>query len=363
MRTAAVPLVLASNAPPEGPPPDGISAPRLDFLEISAALKATICYPPARGRSGGGGIWTQLEDKTASDWRQAVTAVRRHKNASLYLSLSEKVGLPLALLAQRSRGGGAVPHVLIAHNLTSAKKRAFQKRTGYLRRFDQIIVLCRTQEEYLLQEAGLPPERVHFVYDKVDHAFWSPGPPTAESGKGGYILSVGRERRDYAALVEAVRPCPDWPTIIVASSPWSRQAGGGDGAAGLPAQVTFRRGLSYQELRQLYAGAAAVVVPLQKGTEYAAGVNAVLEAQAMRKALIVTETPGIRDYVEAGQNARLTSAADPDGLRAAIQQTLQGGEAADRLAAQGRRVVEEGRNLDTYVRTVTDIARKAAMRP
>ena len=337
----SAPLVLTSTKAQDVPLLG--NTPRMDFVELACALGGQVVYPPS-----GGGLMARLEQKTASDWRQAWTA--RGTKTAAYLSLSEKIGLPLALLGVRH-----TPHLLLAHHLTSARKRSLQRRTGYLNRFDGVLVLCRSQEKYLRDEAGLSADRTHFLYDKVDHHFWTP----QGSADGGYILSVGRERRDYETLIESVRPL-NVPTVIVGSSPWSRA---GDAEAGnVPAHVTWKRGLSYEELRALYDGASLVVVPLEKGTEYAAGVNGVLEAMAMQKPLVVTNTPGIADYVEDGQTARTVPSADPAALREAITQLLQDGAEAQRLAANARRIVETERNLDVYVRTIAGIVREAVSR-
>lgn len=342
------PLVLTSTRPAGASSSEEDAAPRIDFEEIARALGGCLSYPPASG----GGLMSRLEARTASDLRQAWVA--RCTPASLFLSLSEKVGVPLALLNR----GRAVPHLLLAHHLTSERKRMLQRRTGVLRRFAGILVLCRAQERYLREEVGLPPERVHFVYDKVDHRFWTPcaeSPRAEPYGGETFVLSVGRERRDYETLMAAVEPL-GVPTVIVASSPWSRQGEGESRPT--PANVTLRRGLRFAELRDLYAAAALVVVPLQPGTDYAAGVNAVLEAQAMQKPLLVTSTPGIADYVEDGVNARAVPPNDPQALGAAITDLLEDRALAQRLAGGGRRVVEAGRNLDAYVRSVTQVARE-----
>lgn len=338
------PLVLTSTAaaalPGDGP------APRADFIEIARALGGGLSYAPAPSK----GLIGRLEAGAATDLRQAWAASRRDR-AALFLSLSEKVGLPLALLDR-----GRTPHVLCAHHLTSGRKRALEKRTGYLRRFDRIIVYSRTQEAYLLGEVCLPAARVRRIHHHVDHRFFAP-----QGGENnGYILSVGREKRDYETLLEAVRPLGA-PTVIVASSPWSR--GGPERRdARLPANVTLRRGLSYAELRALYDGAALVVLPLQPGTDYAAGSTGALEAMAMRKPLVVTGTPGIADYVADGETAVVVPPGDPSALRGAIAELLEDGDKAERLAENGRRAVERGRNLDAYVQTVTAIAREAMER-
>ena len=338
-RLAAVPLVLTSTRPAPSAEAD---SPRVDFEEIACALGARLSHPPARS----GGLFARIEDKTASDLRQAWAA--RRASASLYLSLSEKVGLPLALMGVRRRA----PHLLLAHNLTSERKRALQKRTGYLHRFDRILVLCRTQEDYLRNEAGVPPEKIRFVYDKVDHRFFAPSDESVQND--GYVLSVGRERRDYETLMAAVESL-NVPTTILASSPWSRAE---TGQQVIPANVSLRRGLTFAALRDLYQRAALVVVPLQPGTDYAAGVNGVLEAMAMRKSLIVSDTPGIRDYVTPNETARIVPPGDPDALAQAISELLGDRAHAAALAQNARLVVENGRNLDGYVAAVAAVVRE-----
>lgn len=342
-RPAAAPLVLTSTRPAAARDEEE-ARPRVDFDEIARVLGARLCHPPART----GGLVARIEEKAASDLRQALAA--RRAPASVYLSLSEKVGLPLALMGARRR----TPHLLLAHNLTSDRKRALQKRTGYLHRFDRVLVLCRAQEAYLKGEAGLSEEQIRFVYDKVDHRFFFPTGEHAEN----YVLSVGRERRDYETLMAAVESL-NVPTTIVGSSPWSRAAAAGrPQSAAVPANVSLRRGLTFAALRDLYDRAAVVVVPLQAGTDYAAGVNAVLEAMAMRKPLIVSDTPGIRDYVEPNRTALVVPPGDPPALARAIAQLLADRARAETLARNARQVVDDGRNLDGYVAAVAAVVRE-----
>lgn len=337
MRSAQT-LVLTST--PQRAPED--EAPRLDFGCLAHLLGARLLYPPA---TRGGRLVRFLEAKTASDWRQAWQA--RRTPARLYVSLSEKIGVPLALL--RPRGG----HVLVAHHLASPAKRALQKRTGFLRRFDKIIVLSRREETYLLDEVGLPPDRVRRLYHSVDSRFWAP--KKAGQHSGNYVLSVGREKRDYATLIEAVRPLTDVPTIIVASSPWARSGGGV--TQDVPPHVSLQSGgLPYARLRALYQNAALVVVPLLAGTEYAAGSTGVLEAQAMQKPVIVSGTPGIVDYAAHERDAVVVPPADPAALRNAITQLRGDCARAEGLAQAGRTAIEHERNLDFYVGALARIA-------
>ena len=326
--------------------------PKTDFEELSIALGgATVLYPPTN-RAGFVG---RLEARAASDLRHAGTAFLQRGSCSGFVSLSEKVGVPLALLLG-ARGG--VPHVMVAHNLTSDRKRRLQRQTGYLRRFDRIVVLCREQEHYLLEEARLPAERVRFIPDKVDHRFWNPARGEAVvSGMLPIILSVGRERRDYPTLLAAARTLPEFRFVVVSSSPWSRGDGPAAGAD-LPGNVEVVNGVSWTALRNLYAESSVVVVPLMAATRYAAGVNAVLEAMAMAKPLIVSRTPGIADYIDDGVTGRFVTAADPCALASAISEMAGDLDTARVEGRAARRVVEDGRNLDGYVSALAQIVRE-----
>ncbi len=347
------PLLLASNRldAPEDP------SPRTDFVELARALRADVSYPPP----GGGAVVARVERATASDLRQALAAFRARKTVSVFVSLSEKVGVPLALLL--GRRPNRAPHVLVGHNVTSEKKRALHARTGYLHRFAHIVTVATEQQRYVVDEAGVPAARVSFAWDKVDACFWRPeaGDAPRRSAVPPYLLCVGRERRDYITLREAVRGLSDLPVVIVASSPWSTSGTGQTGSdSEIPANITVRKGLSFAALRELYDNAALIAVPLEKGTRYGAGLNGVLEAQAMGKAPLVSRTPGIGDYVDDGVTGRWVAAGDADALRAAIVHALadEAGNARRGKAARGA-VSDPPRNFDAYIGALAGAARDA----
>jgi glycosyltransferase involved in cell wall biosynthesis len=324
-------LVLSSHRPPERL---GLDAPRLDFVELAAALGASLSYPPQRlGPIG------RIERRSGMSFSHALQA-RRERSTEVFVSLSEGVGLPLATLDR-----GATPHVMVAHNLLRPRMRAYSRLTRSLARVDRVVVLSRSQADFLRECQSVAPERIRFVHDKVDHRFWA----AQGASTDGSVVSVGRESRDYATLVAATRPL-DVPTVIVAGSLWADAARAGAGE-----HVSFRGGLSFPELRDLYDRAAVAVVPLHGGERFAAGVNAVMEAMAMGKALIVTDTPGIADYVADGETARVVPAGDPAALRDVIAELLGDEHQRRRLGEGARAVIDGGRNLDGYVAALVEI--------
>jgi glycosyltransferase involved in cell wall biosynthesis len=184
-------------------------------------------------------------------------------------------------------------------------------------------------------------QRVHIRPEPVDTRFYRPQGGDREP----YVLSVGAERRDYPTLLDAVRGLGA-RAVIVASSAW---AGPQEVAAEGDDWVDVRRGVPYRELRDLYDRAAAVVVAVEPGADYGAGVNALQEGLAMARPVILTETPGLEGYLDDGQTGRLVPAGDPQALREVLAAVLSDDNGAARLGRQGREAVAAAASFDDYV--------------
>ena len=308
---------------------DRQNCPQTDYDVLAAKIRARISYP-----GPGAPPVAALEKRLRLRVSQAVRAYRCR--ASAYVSLSEGVGIPLALMRPDA------PHVMVAHLLTSSPKRLVAERTGFLRHTDVTLVFSRAQERYLREEHGLSEQQARFIWDKVDHRFFAPG---GAVGDDGYVLSVGREQRDYDTLIEALRPLK-LPAVIVPGSTWSHRS---QSPLSVPDHVEIREGLSYPELRRLYQGARVVAVPVHPGTRYAAGVNGVLEGMSCARPVVASDTPGLAGYVEDGVNGRTVAAGDPAALRGTIQELWEDRAGADRLAGAGRETVVRERTVDHFV--------------
>lgn len=337
----ATALILTSNRPSAVPvrgesrPRTDLDRPRTDFEVLAQEIGGRIAYP-----AGGARAARALESRLRLDVSQAIRA--RRARASAYVSFSERVGIPLTLLGPRA------PHLLIAHLLTSRQKRIVARTTRFLERTDMTLVFSRAQERYLREDVGLDDTKARFIWDKVDHRFFTPGPPGTT---GNYVLSVGREQRDYQTLIDAVRPLR-MPCIIVAGSAWSHRS---LVPLSLPDHVELREGLSYPALRELYRDARLVVAPVLPAVDYAAGVNCVLEAMSCARPLVASETPGLDGYVLDGQNGRVVPAGDPRSLRAVLEELWDDRPQSDRLGTAGRACVERERTVDHFAARVAKI--------
>jgi glycosyltransferase involved in cell wall biosynthesis len=333
------PLILPSSHHPTAE----VCVPRTDFTLLSESLgKASLLFPPKTGDL----LMRPLERRTASDLRQAILAYRRHSSVSVYVSFSEKIGLPLALLLKAGRQ--KTPHVLVAHHLTSERKTNLQEKAGWLNTFARIVVLSKPQAVYLQEAAKYPESRILLLPDSIDTNFWSPQ-GNRTSAHEPFVLSVGQERRDYNTLFAAARELPSIPFVIVPGSTWTTQ---NQRRENLPPNVTLRHDLSYTDLRALYDHAAVVVVPLEANVSYAAGANGLLEAMSMGKPIILSETPGLKDYLQDSAIVHRIPPASPNALVQAIQKLWE-------IPRESRQSVAKVKHsLENYVAALAHLIRE-----
>jgi glycosyltransferase involved in cell wall biosynthesis len=316
--------------------------PRVDYYEVAERIRGAI-----HGYGLPNGVFSQkisqVQNKLKLDLTEALFVARRASDHNLFLSSSEKAAIPLAFFMALKRL--KKPHVLIGHHLSSKNKARLFKLWGLQSTFAHIVCVSRAQADYAVQQLGFQRSKVDFVYDKVDHKFYRPDNELS----GNYILSVGQEQRDYSTLLEAVRETRI-KLVVVASSPWSTfQAD-----TKVLEDVTVFSHIPYRRLRDLYARARLVVVPLFNA-DYAAGANTVLEAMSMAKPVVVSQTTGICDYLVSGETGLFVPPGEPAALREAILSIWDHPTELKRLGANARQAVQQSMNLDLYVERVAQI--------
>lgn len=330
---------------------EGVS-PRKDYLDLADALGADVLDSPAvRANSTARRIERIVRRGAGHAW----LASRILSQYDAVFSDGEHIGLPLGIMLSGRRH--RCRHVMIGHGISAWKKRLL---AGWARPgIDALIVHCSSQLKFAIDNLQVDPSEVYLLPYQVDLDFWRPQPGDEEL----LILSCGREQRDYPTLIEAVRDMPVGVSIA-AMSHWSRDRNRLRGKK-LPANVTVGS-YDYLQLRGLYGGSRFVVVPLVDG-DYPAGIATILEAMAMGKAVIVTQTRGQRDTVVGplwsddtyGWPADGPSPEDCTGiyvppgdaqaLRSAIVYLLERPELAAVLGGNARRFVEEHMSLDRFV--------------
>jgi hypothetical protein len=329
--------------------------PRKDYLALRDALGADLLTPSMTTGRGG--------KPAALAW----AAFQRRNDYDTIFTDSEGTGLPLALLLRRA-SPGKPRHICLSHYLSTRSKRALFS-LGAGRRIDTLITHSTAQSRVATETLGMPAGNVALLPYFADERFWNPALATPAAQDRPMICSAGLEFRDYTTLIAAVRDL-DVDARIGAASHWARHNAFG-ASADMPANVTVGA-YDYKRLRDLYASARFVVVPL-RDVDNQAGVTTILEAMAMGKAVVVTRSRGqtdvIRDwrsgaaapppgFLAAPELASTLGAlptgwyvqpGDPADLRDAISYLLAHPAVAEEMGRNARRVVEGCFGLDAFV--------------
>jgi glycosyltransferase involved in cell wall biosynthesis len=225
-----------------------------------------------------------------------------------------------------------------------------------LRSAGAIVCLSENQRARLLDRLDVSPDRVHTVLLGIDHQFLRPN-AGSPGGEGDYVLAVGKDlARDYRTLAQSASSI-DAKFVVVTEE---RNVRGID----LPPNVEVRRGLTYGELRDLYARARCVVLPLRRpdypfGTE-SGGLTALMEAMAMGKPVVASDRPIIHEYTRADESALIVPPEEPSALAAAIARLLSDDALAARLGVAARQRIDEHHTMRQFTQGLAAVLDRLA---
>ncbi|KQS04179.1 hypothetical protein ASG11_07885 [Sphingomonas sp. Leaf357] len=252
----------------------------------------------------------------------------------------EHSGFPVAALAGGRRDGPRV--AMMVHNIDRTRARAALGIFGLKKRVDLFVSPSRPQIEYLAA-AGYPPEQRQFIFDQTDLGFFSPGP--AGPKRRSLVVSVGLEQRDYRTLAAATGELD----LDVRISGFSNDAAllADTFPETMPANFE-RKFYEWRDLAQLYRDADVVVVAV-KPNRYAAGVQALLEAMASGRPVIVTASEGLAGYLDDTDALTIVPQQDPAAMRRAIMAIVTQPETAAARRRRAREIAVERYGSDAYV--------------
>ncbi|GLZ48424.1 hypothetical protein Acsp06_46090 [Actinomycetospora sp. NBRC 106375] len=107
------------------------------------------------------------------------------------------------------------------------------------------------------------------------------------------------------------------------------------------------------ELRELYRRSLAVAVAIEPNTDYAAGVNGMLEGMSMAKPVFVTGTSGLADYLDPECLAGIAHPGDIGSLTCALERLGDTALMSSRSAAAREKVIREY-TLESYVGRISN---------
>ena len=257
---------------------------------------------------------------------------------------------PLVARLRPSLGVVVVNYGLnVIHDRSSRARRRLLAAS--LRSARAVICLGESQRRGMIERAGLEPANVHTLLLGADVEWFTPRHVHATEP---YVLTVGKDlARDLRTFADAVRGL-DVHVELVAHP---RNLAG----VALPPNARVRSFIPAVELRELYAGAACVVVPQQRD-EYpygsdGGGLTALCEAMAMGKPIVATERAILQDYLDSDE---LVPPHDPAALRGAIEYVLTDAGAAAERGARSRLRAEQRHSTRRFAETLAPILQAAS---
>lgn len=279
-------------------------------------------------------------------WALARALSAQLESDDLIFCTGEDVGIPVATLCGAKRERPKI--VVFVHNINRTRGRLALKLFRLADRIDLFIACARPQVDFLRRYLRLPEARICMLPDQTDTTFFMPGSTSLDKPRP-IIASVGLEKRDYRILADATLDLD----VDVKISGFSRDASALAQAfpKTLPDNMS-RRFYEWPDLLQLYRDADIVVVSLVENN-YAAGIQALLEAMACRRPVVVTRTQGLSEYLAPPGIATVVNPGDSAGLRQAIVRLLNNPQEAEAQAQRGYELVVEKHNSEQYIEVIS----------
>jgi glycosyltransferase involved in cell wall biosynthesis len=280
-------------------------------------------------------------------WLQTVLATRRIARADGVIAVFESQGTCLALLRSLRIWPFTRPrYAVVATWLAMDAERFGRGRLRFYRwayrGVDRLVFFSPNQVEVYRDLLGIPEEKLAPVPFGIDHEYFAP----QDVDEQDYILAVGRDKgRDWATLFAAVADTD--LKLKVAARPEDIEG------LELPPNVEYVGFLPLDEYRDLSAAARVVVVPT-KVRAYPTGQTVLLEAMALARCCVVTDTPAMRDYVDDEATALVVPPEDPAALRKAIERAATDDDLRRRIGAGARRSVEEQYNSEAMWKRIAE---------
>lgn len=248
--------------------------------------------------------------------------------ADIRLAMDERSGIPAAL----TPGPPVVSGVAWLEDPTHHPRWYSALAAHALGRTEAVFTQCTAMVDPVVRGFGMPRDRVFAIRLGIDATYFRPAP--FPSGPP-MVFSVGDDRmRDHDPLVAAVaharKQVPQLRLELATTLPILMPPDVG---------VIHRRRMD-EAVRDCYARASLVAIAL-KPTRQGSGLTVILEAMASGRPLVVTDNPGLDQYVEHGVTGLLVPQGDVRAMADAVQALAGDPHRAATMGAAARRRVEE----------------------
>ncbi|MES2580153.1 MAG: glycosyltransferase family 4 protein [Pseudomonadota bacterium] len=218
------------------------------------------------------------------------------------------------------------PHLAYSFNLTDLPKgiqhrlmiKAFQQPTKFV--------------TYSSVERKLYADYFDIPIEKIDMLHWAVHAPKVDLTElpieaGRYICALGSQGRDYATLLSAMKKLPNIKLVIVASP---------DSILGLtiPDNVKIHTNIPLAHAHNILAHSAFMALPL-RDSQVPCGHVTIVSGMFFNKAMVVTNSLGVQDYIEDDKTGLFFESKNVDDLSKKIEALWNDESKANQLSQAG----------------------------
>lgn len=283
-------------------------------------------------------------------------AVARRCDAAVF-NVNERQLLAFCLL-RRIVGAGRCRLVSVDIHLPplrTARSRLRARFVGWLLREVDLFVCYFKATQPMRQAYRLERQRFVYIPFKANASAAILG---VEPTDDGFALVCGRSDRDYRTLVAAADGL-DVPIVVLIGPGHAKEGVNLEGVAMPPNVRVQPDDGSMESWIKWISRARFIILPVLPGVLKPSGISAYLDAMALGKCVITTDSPATQGLIDAGQ-AVLVPPGDSTALRDAITRVASDAEYRRRVAAAGRAYArtlgDEGRLADDIVQCVGALA-------
>jgi len=322
------------------PPESGLSRKSAEFRLKAVPIRST-------------GLFKLLQAK--------IIAKTVERNRISILHLNGLHSLRFGLWVKRSTSTGVIVVLSLREAPPSVKKLRRLKKVGGV---EQIVINSNVVQNQL-ESCGIPPERLSLIYDGIDLIRFSPSvkpfdlfqeyylPP--EITMIGYIdrmLCNKGERILIEAAKEVVSDNPETVFLIAGQNKQRK------GLETLVEQYGLSRNFIFSGFpEKIPAILAALDLFVLPAVDSSPG-STILEAMAASLPIIITDFPGIQEFIENGVNGVIVPPGNPHALARAIMEFIKDRRRWKVMGQEGRRVVEAQFDLKKTARETEALYRQ-----
>tara|TARA_R110002033_G_scaffold135_1_gene1493 strand:- start:29147 stop:30997 length:1851 start_codon:yes stop_codon:yes gene_type:complete len=214
-----------------------------------------------------------------------------------------------------------------------------------------LIFISISRYDYKILQDKLMPSHHYLVEFGIDTDFWK----LCEEVEEEYYFAIGMDKsRDWETLIEAFTNRKE--KLVMINNKEHKN---------LPSNITHINGSYYknsslndEDIRDYYKKAKAVIVPLVE-TGQPSGQSVCLQAMAMKKSIIITDTSGLwSKKLKDKENSFLVNVKDSKSINDAIEFIEQDKSKAKEIAMNGYELVQKNFTYNQFVEKLEKIIEK-----